>query len=163
MCSAWDLAFRTKTDDDFFPKKDENLFSFSLSPSLSAFRSRCLSNIKLPVLTLILSFYADAHIEQEQDIIEKLIFSLSFTTWEIYRSSCSNKLTENDANVLICSTSIVFVNFSNEFNWDVIELEHNDRLIVYLRNEDDRSCSRQHTSVHVRMKYLFSSNVNRCW
>lgn len=71
MCSAWDLAFPRKYCWWFSEKE-----RWELSPH-SASRSRCLSNIKLPVLTLILSFYADAHPTRAR-YYWKLIFSPCF-------------------------------------------------------------------------------------
>lgn len=85
-------------DDDFLKERWELSFS----------RSRCLSNIKLPVLALILSFYASAH-RTTARYYWKLIFSLSSTIREFCRSSCFIKTSEDDDDALICSTSPTFV------------------------------------------------------
>ncbi len=89
---------RTNVDDDFLKERWELSFS----------RSRCLSNIKLPVLALILSFYVSAHPTTAR-YYWKLIFSLSFTTRKLCRSSCCIKTSEDDDDALICSTSPTFV------------------------------------------------------
>ncbi len=89
----------TNVDDDFLKERWE--FSFS--------RSRCLSNIKLPVLALILSFYTSVHPTTAR-YYWKLIFSLSFTMRELCRSSyCIKMSVDDDDDALICSTSPTFV------------------------------------------------------
>jgi hypothetical protein len=93
-------CIRTNADDDDFLKERWEL-SFS--------RSRCLSNIKLPVLAFILSFYANAHPTATARYYWKLIFSLSFSMQELCRSSCSIKTSEDDDDALICSTSPAFL------------------------------------------------------
>ena len=71
---------RTRADDDSLRERWE----LSFSPS------RCLSNIKLLALALLLSFYASAHLTAVR-YYWKLIFSFSFTVQELCRSSCSIK------------------------------------------------------------------------
>ena len=91
-------CIRTNVDDDFLKERWE----LSFSPS------RCLSNIKLPALALLLSFYANAHPTAAR-YYWKLIFSFSLTMRELCRSSCCIKTSEDDDDALICSTSSTFV------------------------------------------------------
>jgi hypothetical protein len=88
-------CIRTNADDDFLKERWELSFS----------RSRCLPNIKLPVLALILFFYANAHSTASARYYWKFIFSLSFTIQELCHSSCFIKTSEDDDDALICSTS----------------------------------------------------------
>jgi hypothetical protein len=96
LCMGW--CIRAKVDDDFLKERRELSFS----------RSRCLSNIKLSALALVLSFYVNAHSTTTRHYW-KLVFSLSFTIRELCRSSCSIKTSEDDDDTLICSTSPTFI------------------------------------------------------
>jgi len=93
---------RANVDDAFLKERWELSFSFL----------RCLSNIKLPALALLVSFYASAHLTTAR-YYWKLIFFVSL--FSVCKSSVvlsllsQRRTSEDNDDALICSTPPTFL------------------------------------------------------